>query len=109
MPHWLVDIENERLRARESSHPARVRTSARRIAGIALSEYRRITAGASTEESFITLLAVCAADTAMPDAVRDAARRLGARVSADFSSPSTDPMGDADAIVGFVASLAQKS
>ncbi len=104
MSHWLIEIENERLRARASSHPARVRTSARRIAGIALTEYRRITAGAAREESFITLLADCAADSTLPVVVRDAAHRLGARVSADFSSPSTDPMRDADVIVEFVAS-----
>lgn len=104
MAHWLTDIDNEKLRARESTHEGRLRTSARRIAGIALAEHRRFTTGAAGEESFIVLMNACAADDTKPEPVRDAARRLMARVGSDFSSPCVDPMGDAEIILSFVRS-----
>jgi hypothetical protein len=112
MAHWLLDIESERRCAEEArriGHDGRLRTSARRIAGLALAEHRRMTAGVVTEESFIDLLNACAADETMPEPVRAAAQRLVARVGSDFSSPSVDPMGDAEAIVTFVMTAAQKS
>jgi hypothetical protein len=112
MAHWLLDIENERRRAdeaRKMHHDARLRTSARRIAGIALAEHHRLRTGAGGEDSFIVLLNACATDQTVPEPVRAAAQRLMARVGSDFSSPSVDPIGDAETIVTFVISDAQKS
>ncbi len=112
MANWQSEIENEMFRAadaRKYSHEGRLRTSARRIAGIALSEYRRAVAGIQNQDSFIVLLDECALDPAKPDNVRDAARRLETRVGFDRTSPSTDPIGDAEIIVAFVRSAVQNS
>ncbi len=112
MAQWQIEIENEMARAadaRKNPHEGRLRTSARRIAGIALAEYRRVVRGVQNQDSFIVLLDECALDPAKPDNVRDAARRLETRVGSDFSSPATDPIGDAEIIVAFVRSAVQKS
>lgn len=112
MDHWLVEIGIERRRADEAHgarQEGRLRTCARRIAGIALAEYRRQTSDAQTGDSFITLLHACALNDAAPEPVRAAAQRLEARIGADFSSPSSDPIGDAEIIVEFVRSAVQKS
>jgi hypothetical protein len=112
MDQWLLDIEQEKRRAAQASeahNEGRLRTSARRIAGIALVEYRRLAAGAPGTENFLVLLQDCANDPTKPDAVRDAARRLQARVGEDFTSSSADPLGDAEVIVKFVRSAAQNS
>ena len=109
MDDWQTEIANETRRALQSSHAGRLRTSARRIAGIALSEYRRTAEGVRKEESFLALLTDCANDPSLPEPIRGAAYRLSARVGTDFSSPSVNPMGDADIIVDFVRSAAEKS
>jgi hypothetical protein len=112
MDQWLHDIELELRRAEEArtmGHDGRLRTSARRVAGIALSEYTKATSGARKDDGFLALLAACALDRSVPEVVRAAAQRLAARVGTDFSSPSLDPLGDADVIVSFVRSALQKS
>ena len=70
MEQWLRDIDIELRRARETQHEGRLRTIARRIAGIALAEYDRRMAGAGGEASFMARLTACAEDTALPETVR---------------------------------------
>jgi uncharacterized protein (UPF0147 family) len=95
--NWLNTIEKELLRLRPNEHPGRTRTTARRIAGIALQHYY-----ASATSDFLKLLQSTVADDAVPVDIRAAADRLAARLDANFSSPSIDPVGDAMAIVEFV-------
>jgi hypothetical protein len=99
MSGWRDEIEKETQRAHEaecSGSNGRLRTAARRIAGIALAEFY----GGGGD--FPRMLREAMNDAAIPDAVRAAAGRLQSRVLPDFSSASVDPLGDAFIIVAFV-------
>lgn len=100
MNDWLRSIDAERLRLAESDNPGRVRTIARRMAGMALHHHYGIAAG-----DFLAVLKRCVLDEAVPAEVRSAAERLSARLDAAFVSLSTDPVGDATAIIEFVRHL----
>ena len=102
MSGWLEMVETEMGRARQTQNPGRVRTVARRIAGIAIQELRRQSSEDSSGEDYLRLLNWTAARNDVPPEVAGAAQRLGARLSEDFTSPSVDPLGDAMIIVGFV-------
>lgn len=95
--NWLLHIETELKRIQPQQHPGRVRTIARRIAGIALRELYH-----SSTEDFIQFLHQAQQDTTLPDDVRSAAGRLAARLDANFNSPSVNPINDAMIIVEFV-------
>lgn len=97
---WLRQIDTELSRITNERHPARIRTSARRIAGIAL-QHR----SGSASDDLLRALQDAVNDPSLPDSVRDAAARLSARLAPDFSSPSVDPLGDAMIIVDLVRSL----
>ena len=97
---WLRQIDTELSRVKNERHPARIRTAARRIAGIAL-QHR----SGSASDDLLRALQDAVNDAALPVIVRDAAARLAARIAADFSSPSVDPLGDAMIIVDHVRSL----
>ena len=105
---WLNEIDAEMLRADEArkiGHEGRLRTSARRMAGMALHEYSRTgKTELSPADDCLGLLGQCAISPVFPREDREAAERLKARVTADFSSQSTDPIADAMAIVLFVKS-----
>jgi len=98
--NWLLHIETELKRIQPQQHPGRVRTIARRIAGIALREFYH-----SSTEDFIQLLHQAQEDTTLPETARSAAGRLAARLDANFHSPSVDPINDAMTIVEFVKSV----
>lgn len=103
---WLNDIDAEMVRAdlaKKMGHDGRLRTSARRIAGIALHEYSLTgKSGLSPADDVITMLRRCAVSSIFPSDVRSAAERLQTRVSHEHASPSLDPIGDAMVIVSFV-------
>jgi hypothetical protein len=105
---WLSEIDAELLRAEEAKtigHEGRLRTCARRIAGIALREYSRTgKTELSPADDFIALLRECAGSHFFPPDIRSAAERLQARVTPEFSSPSRDPIADAMVIVAYVRS-----
>ena len=94
---WLADIETELRRIGPGDPPGRVRIVARRIAGIALQRLYR------TEAPDVpAVLRKAMEDDTLPDEVRGAVERLAARLDAQFRSPSTDPIGDAQRIVEYV-------
>ena len=105
MADWMDEINAELRRAEQSNHPGRTRTAARRIAGIALRQVPDIQQKTSVAEDYIGILRVSMNVPEFPAEVQEAASRLQARLSADFSSPSTDPIGDAMIIVAFVQEL----
>ena len=102
MADWMEEIAAERRRAEQSTHPGRTRTSARRIAGIALRQLQDRQKASSAAGDFVEILRVSMNAPEYPAEVRAAASRLYARLSPDFSSPSKDPLGDATIIVEFV-------
>ena len=102
MSEWLEMVETELGRARQTQNPGRVRTVARRIAGIAIQELRRQSSESPSGKDYVLLLNWIADKNDVPAEVAGAAQRLGARLSEDFTSPSVDPVGDAMIIVGFV-------
>ena len=94
---WQLLIENEIQRIRPGENPGRTRTIARRIAGIALQHHY-----GNAPDDFLRLIQRAIADENLPVHVRSALGRLSARLDAQFSSPSTDPVGDAMMVVDFV-------
>ncbi len=94
---WLVEIETELRRVNPGENPGRTRTIARRIAGIALQQIY-----ADGTKDFLHLIISAKIDPVFPDDVRSALERLAARLDAQFSSPSTNPIGDAMMVVDFV-------
>jgi len=112
MSQWLIDIEREVKRANEAQrmrNAGRVRTAARRIAGIAIGELQRHTTQRFFGDDFIQALRAMAVRDSVPNSVAEAAKRLHAKLSSDFSSPSVDPLGDAMIIVEFVKSMLTES
>ncbi|MFA6469761.1 MAG: hypothetical protein WCW35_12740 [Bacteroidota bacterium] len=97
MIHWQLKIETELQRVRREHHPGRVRTTARRIVGIALQRYEN-----RTDEDFLRLMHDALRNESLPEDVRSAIQRLAARIDENFSSPSIDPIADAMIVVGFV-------
>ena len=95
--NWLLQIETELNRLQPDQNPGRMRTIARRIAGIALKEFFH-----SASEDFVQLLHQAEEHVSLPDEVRSASNRLAARLDANFNSPSVDPIKDAMIIVEFV-------
>lgn len=94
---WHILIDNELQRIRRGENPGRTRTTARRIAGIALQHFYD-----NASDDFLRLIQRGIADGNLPVLVRSALERLGARLDAQFSSPSIDPVGDAMTVVDFV-------
>ena len=102
MINWLHEIEIEVGRTRQSEHPGRTRTIARRIAGIALRQLSDAKGNSPAGEDYMTALRTFIRSDGIPEEVRAAASRLEARLTPDFTSPSTDPIADAMVIVDFV-------
>lgn len=97
--NWLLQIDTELQRIQPGENPGRTRTTARRIAGIALQHFYHQSA-----EDFIRLIQSAIDDTSLPDNVHYALERLAARLDANFNSPSVDPISDAMIVVEFVKS-----
>lgn len=102
MADWKREIEIELRRAKQSQNPGRLRTAARRIAGIAVQELLKQETELSMDRDYMSALRMFMKFKNLPVEVTTAAARLEARLSADFTSQSLDPVGDAMLIVGFV-------
>ena len=94
---WLLHIETELQRIQPNENPGRTRTTARRIAGIALNELYKL-----SDADFLKLLVRASDDHTLPETVWNASLRLAARLDANFTSPSIDPINDAMIVVTFV-------
>ncbi|MEK6755885.1 MAG: hypothetical protein AABZ02_07015 [Bacteroidota bacterium] len=102
---WIDDVKLELVRAeeaREIGNAGKARTSARRAAGIAISELQRRFPQQYYGEDFIRQLRSFAADATLPEDVRGAAARLHSRLSLDFESQSENPVADAMTIIEFI-------
>jgi hypothetical protein len=102
---WRDEINLELARAREAErngNQARVRTSARRVVGIAIVELEKRFPEKQYGRDFMTQLRSFALDPAISEHVRNAADRLQARLSPEFESPSKHPIEDAGIIVQFI-------
>jgi hypothetical protein len=108
MSGWMDEIAVERRRAEESKHPGRIRTAARRIAGIALRQLPDARLNSSGGEDYVGILRTSMNLPELSAEVREAASRLQSRLSADFSSPSKDPIGDAMIIVEYVKEVLRR-
>jgi hypothetical protein len=105
MPNWKTEIDQEMGRAREAErrgNAGRVRTCARRIAGIALRQVQQQFPQLQLSSDYLTALYAVKKSNSIPPHVAEAAARLQARISENFISPSSDPIGDAIIIVKFV-------
>jgi hypothetical protein len=102
MANWNDEIEIELESARQSKNPGRMRTSARRAAGIAIREFQKQNVVRSPEQDYLGTLRLFMKMENIPSDVASAAARLEARLAPDFTSPSIDPIGDAMIIVQFV-------
>lgn len=103
--NWIDDVERELGRAAESErigNRGRARTSARRAAGIAVSELQGRFPERFYGRDFIGQLRAFADDPTIPTIVRAAAERLQARLSPEFESPSENPVEDARIIFHYV-------
>jgi hypothetical protein len=103
--NWLDEIRVELQRAetaKRSGNAGKVRTSARRAAGLALIELQRTFPAKNYGQDFIGRLRGFASDESVPEETRTAAERLQARLSPQFDSPSRNPIEDANLIIDFV-------
>ncbi len=100
--NWQHRIDTELSRITPGFHPGKLRTTARRIAGIALQHYYR-----EADGDVLRTLRRGEADHNLSGEVREALRRLAARLDENFSSPSIDPLGDAMLVVDFVRNSPQ--
>ena len=102
MADWLHDIEVELRRAEQTANPGRIRTIARRIAGIAIQEIEQRNQKVQSGVDYIHSLRAFINLDGTPENVIAAAERLQTKLSENFVSPSIDPIGDAMIIVEFV-------
>jgi hypothetical protein len=103
--NWRDETVLELTRAKEaqrSGNQGMVRASARRAAGIAISELQQRFPEKQYGRDFMEQLRSFAGDEAIPTAARAAADRLQTRISPDFESPSKHPIEDARIIIDFV-------
>jgi hypothetical protein len=103
--NWRDEIDLEFARAKEADrngNQGKVRTSARRAAGIAIVELEKQFPEKKYGRDFMAQLRSFALDLAIPEHVRNAADRLQARLSPEFESPSKHPIEDAGIIVQFI-------
>ncbi len=101
MTDWELEIEIELQRAKQSHNPGQTRTTARRIAGIAIQALQKRDPRLSVQRDYMSALQAFTKLGNLPGEVAAAAARLEARLSSDFISPSVDPVGDAMIIVEF--------
>lgn len=102
MAYWIIEIENELRRAKGTNNPGRIRTIARRVAGIAIQELQTRFPERFYGDNYIHALRGITKDVELPTDILSAAERLQTQLSSDFTSPSVDPIGDAITIVEFV-------
>ncbi|MDE3056655.1 MAG: hypothetical protein KGJ59_01680 [Bacteroidota bacterium] len=105
MKNWKNDISIELRRAKEAErvgNEGRLRTIARRIAGMALKQLKSQLPQLQLDSDYLSALYAVKKSGAVPQHVADAATRLVTRIAEDFKSPSKDPLGDAMIIVEYV-------
>jgi len=105
---WIEDVTLELARASEAQkvgNAGRVRTSARRAVGHAISELQKQSPERYYGEEFIRRLRSFAEDGALPEDVRAAAGRLQARLTFDFRSASENTIADALTIINYIRDL----
>ena len=102
MTDWLHNIEVELHKAGQTANPGRIRTIARRVAGIAIQEFEQQHQKAPSRIDYIHSLRGFINLDGVPKNVAAAAERLQAKLSENFISPSVDPIDDAMIIVEFV-------
>ncbi|MCK9407959.1 MAG: hypothetical protein WCX28_09180 [Bacteriovoracaceae bacterium] len=95
--NWLYQVEIELQRIRPHENPGRTRTTARRIAGIALQYLYR-----ESSTDFLKLLHTATRDDSIPQEVREAINRLVTRLDSNFQSLAVDPINDALIVVQYV-------
>ena len=111
MTGWKNDISRELQRAREARNAGNegmARTCARRAVGIAATHLQREDVSYTLGRDFISQLRAIVQDGRFSEDVRGAARRLQERIRADFSSPSTDPVNDAETILADLISRIER-
>jgi uncharacterized protein (UPF0147 family) len=102
---WMDAIDAEFNRGREAAvqgNEGKVRTSARRAVGIAVTEYQRRLGSIRYGKDVMAQLRSITDDTTLASEVREAARRLQTRISPEFTSPSLRPLEDAMVIIDFI-------
>ena len=109
MADWEREIEIELQRAGGSANPGRLRTAARRIAGIAVQQMQNQENPLVGAHDYMSALRLFINSGNIPPEVSAAAERLESRLSADFTSQSVDPIGDAMLIVEYVRSRLRKN
>ena len=102
--NWLDEIEVELNRGRDAErvgNEGKARTAARRAVGIAVTEYQQQCAVKRYGDDFMKQLRGIADDPSLPADVREAATRLQTRISQEFTSPSRQPLADAQVIIRY--------
>lgn len=102
---WIEEVESELARAREAQqvgNQGRVRTSARRAAGIAITALQSKFPEKKYGRDFMEQLRGFAGDSSLPESARSAAQRLQAKLLTNFKSPSVQPLADALLILHYV-------
>jgi len=104
-----AELEGART-ALASGNEGRARVRARRAAGVALRAHYRDGSDGAWNGDAQSLLARASADPALPPAARDASLRLTTSVTKQASRPfSTDPVGDANAIVSAIVAVIDRA
>ncbi len=101
---WLDETEIELHRgmeAQRTGNAGKVRTAARRAVGFAVTEYQR-RGKKQYGTDIMKQLRGMAEDTLLPVEVREAAHRLQSRITRDFTSPSRQPLADAQVIIDYI-------
>lgn len=102
---WLDAIETEMRKGREAQregNAGKLRTAARRAVGIAVTELQKQAGRKQYGADAMRQLLGVAEDELLPVEVRESAGRLHARIAQDFTSPSREPLRDAQVIIDFI-------
>ncbi len=81
---------------------AQARVASRRAVGIAITEWARRGNRTDYPSDAMRQLHMFAGEPGLPGEVRACADRLRSRIGSDFTSPSTDPVGDAITIINYL-------
>ena len=103
--NWLDEIELELNRGHDAErvgNEGKARTAARRAVGMAVTEYQKRQAVNAYGADVMRQLQGIAEDESLPNEVRGAASRLQTRISQEFTSPSRQPLADAQVIIDFI-------
>ncbi len=85
--------------AMNTGNHGKARTCARRAVGVAATELQRLDPELRLGADFMTQVRSISQDDSFSEQVRRAAERLQSKISQDFTSASTDPIGDAELVL----------